>query len=64
MTIFALPPLGQVTATATEVLDRPPPNPLLALQPLITHAPAIGENILFGRQAIATCGYVSGNGGE
>ncbi|KAL2045623.1 hypothetical protein N7G274_002051 [Stereocaulon virgatum] len=62
ITTFASPPLGQVTATATEVLDQLQPNPLLALEPLITLSPAIGENILFGRQALATCGYVSGNG--
>ncbi len=36
---------------------------VLAAHPLVTDGPRIDEHILLERQAVATCGYVSGNGG-
>jgi hypothetical protein len=36
---------------------------VLAAHPLVTDGPRIDEHILLERQAVTTCGYVSGNGG-
>lgn len=58
--------LVAATSLPSKLLLQDQLNPIIAAaaRSIITNGPQIDDRLILARQAIKTCGYISGNGGE